>query len=211
MNIFDYLYESNGIHYFKEPTTLTIADIDKDQIYRGQAQKNFDKGKSYDPLPVLIFPDANPNPLPNEVFRWNGEKYYLDYDYRGQVFYEKATGNEVTITEPGALPFTLTAQKYPGEFYYWDEQENTWALNEQEKAAAIYKRNHDKKLELFNLSREKISLLTDMVEIMGDESYAPQLTAWQTFQLKLKAITDLTQENIVWPEIPNFSKATEEV
>ena len=59
MNIFDYLYESNGIHYFKEPTTLTIADIDKDQIYRGQAQKNFDKGKSYNPLPVLIFPDAN--------------------------------------------------------------------------------------------------------------------------------------------------------
>ena len=59
MNIFDYLYESNGIHYFKEPTTLTIADIDKDQIYRGQAQKNFDKGKSYDPLPVLIFPDMS--------------------------------------------------------------------------------------------------------------------------------------------------------
>ena len=95
----------------------------------------------------------------------------------------------------------------PSEFYIYDLDQKKWILDQE----ALSKFNQSKKLELFNLSREKINLLTDMVGIMGDESYAPQLTAWRTFQLKLKAITDLTQENIDWPEIPNFSAATEEV
>ena len=197
-DIKDYLDE-NG--YFKERTTLIIALLDQDNVYRDKAEEIFSAGICPPVLPVIEFPPEDMKPEKNQVIRWDGEKYYLDNDYRGQVFYEKATGNEVTITELGALPETLTAQKYPGEFYYWDEKQNSWILSEQEKAAAVYKRNYDKKLELFNLSREKINLLTDMVEIMGDESYAPQLTAWRTFQLKLKAITDLTQENIDWPEI----------
>ena len=202
MNIFDYLYESNGIHYFKEPTTLTIADIDEDQIYRGQAKKNFDKGKSYDPLPVLIFPDANPNPLPNEVFRWNGEKYYLDYDYRGQVFYEKATGNEVTITEPGALPFTLTAQKYPGEFYEWNHKSKKWVLNQIKQNTAIITANKTQKSILLADAKEQIDILQDELDLELSEDIKVtkvQLKAWKAYRVKLNKVDTA---NPVWPEVP---------
>ena len=201
MNIFDYLYERNGVHYFKEPTTLTIADIDKDQIYRGQVQKNFDKGKSYNPLPVLIFPDANS--LPNEVFRWYGKKYYIDYDYRGQKLYEKATGNEITITELGALPATLTAQKWPGEFYEWSNKTKTWVLNQEKKdraAVAAYEAN---KSALLAHANEQIDILQDELELeLADDEVATkaQLKAWKVYRVVLNKVDTAKP---VWPKRPD--------
>lgn len=205
MNIYDYMYESNGIWYFNESTSLTVADIDQDQIFKGEKQEVFDKGTSVEPLPVLIFPDAKPNPLPNEVFRWDGEKYYIDYDYRGQVFYEKATGNEVTITELGALPETLTAQKYPGEFYYWDEKQNSWILNEQEKADYIKRSNYNKRGDLLRLASKSIEEIEKEREIFGDDpDLTRRYTSWKTFIEELKLLTDMTQEEINWPKPPEF-------
>lgn len=201
MNIFDYLYESNGIHYFKEPTTLTIADIDKDQIYRGQAQKNFDKGKSYDPLPVLIFPDANS--LPNEVFRWDGKKYYIDYDYRGQKLYEKATGNEITITELGALPATLTAQKWPGEFYEWSNKTKTWVLNQEKKDSAAVAAYEANKSALLAHANEQIDILQDELELeLAEDEVATkaQLKAWKVYRVVLNKVDTAKP---VWPKRPD--------
>ena len=104
-NIKDYLDE-NG--YFKEPTTLIVALFDQDGIYCDQVEETFSAGTRPPVLPVINLPPADMKPEKNQVIRWDGKNYCLDYDFRGQPVYKKATGEPVKVEAIGALPDDLT-------------------------------------------------------------------------------------------------------
>ncbi len=197
MNIYNYMYKNNGLLYFKDIMELSIADLDQDQIYNGQKQEIFDKSTSLNPLPVLDFPPKNLKPENNQVIRWDGEKYYLDYDFRGQTVYKKATGESVVIKELGVLSDDLTEKKYPGEFYEWDG--DNWVLNQEQKNAATMAANEIQKSTLLIQAKEQIEILQDELDLVlaeNEDTTKTLLKSWKTYRVKLNKVNPA---NPVWP------------
>ena len=196
-NIKDYLDE-NG--YFKDQTTLVVALFDQDGIYRDQAEEIFSAGTRPPTLPVIELPPEDMKPEKNQVIRWDGQKYYFDYDYRGQTVYKKSTGEPVKVETIGALPDDLTEKEYLGEFYDWDGAD--WVLNQEKKDAATVAANKAQKSTLLDHAKEQIDILQDELDLEmaeDEEVTAAKLKAWKAYRVKLNKVDTV---NPVWPEKP---------
>ena len=196
-NIKDYLDE-NG--FFKEQATLVVALFDQDGIYRDQAEEVFSAGTCPPTLPVIELPSADMKPEKNQIIRWDGEKYYLDYDFRGQTVYKKETGEAVKVETVGALPDDLTEKEYPGEFYDWGGAD--WVLNQEKKDAATVAANEAQKSTLLAHAKEQIDILTDELDLELAEDInvtKARLKAWKIYRVKLNKVDTA---NPVWPEKP---------
>ena len=195
-NIKDYLDE-NG--FFKEQTTLVVALFDQDGIYQGKAEEIFSAGTCPPTLPVIDFP-PDMKPAKNQVIRWSGKNYYLDWDYRGQTVYKKETGEPVKVEIIGALPDDLTEKEYPGEFYDWGGAD--WVLNQEKKDAATIAANEAQKSTLLAHAKEQIDILTDELDLDLAEDInvtKARLKAWKVYRVKLNKVDTA---NPVWPEKP---------
>ena len=201
----DYLDEGG---YFREQTTLVIALLDQDNVYLDKAEEIFSAGTCPPTLPVIELPPEDMKPEKNQVIRWDGEKYYLDYDFRGQIFYKKATGNEVIITELGAPPDTLTDIPYPGQFYIWSEADNNWVVDEAAKAESIRLQNEATKKELSVYAESRISLIQDEIDLEMTNDLAgaeADLKAWKKYRILVDRV-DTSTENPEWPRRPDLKE-----
>ena len=196
-NINDYLDE-NG--FFKEQTTLVVALFDQDGIYQDKAEENFSAGTRPPILPVIELPSEDLKPEKNQVICWDGEKYYLDHDYRGQTVYKKSTGEAVKVETIGALPDDLTEKEHPGEFYDWGG--SAWVLNQAKKDAANIAANKAQKSALLAHAKEQIDILQDELDLElaeDEEATAAQIKAWKAYRVKLNKVYTV---NPVWPVVP---------
>ena len=135
------------------------------------------------------------------VFDENSKSWSLVEDCRGQIYFSKTDGSELEIKQIGAVSNELTDKKYPGQFYKWDN--NDWILNELEKNEFIISSNKSQK----NICFDKASAMIKMYEeAERDGDILPEefelLKKWRSYQRAINRFTDLTQENVVWPEMP---------
>ena len=208
MNIYDYMYVSDGVWYFKEPTALTVADLDQDQIFQGEKQEVFDKGTTVDPLPVLELPSEDMKPKENESIFWGGEFYIIVKDYRNIPVWEKSTGQESKVTETGELPDNLTDIPCPGQFYIWSETDSNWVLDEAAKAESIRLQNNATKKELSSYAESRISLIQDEIDLEMTNDLAgaeADLKAWKMYRILVDR-TDTSIENPEWPKRPGLKE-----
>ncbi|HBC0022689.1 MULTISPECIES: DUF4376 domain-containing protein [Enterobacter cloacae complex] len=63
---------------------------------------------------------APPEIQPGSTPVWTGDNWELAEDHRGQVFYDKQTGNQILITELGLLPDNATIISPSSVFDRWD-------------------------------------------------------------------------------------------
>lgn len=77
-----------------------------------------------------------------QVAVWNRAAWLVEEDHRGTALYKTTTGEEIKISEIGAIPEGLTVKKKPSELYDWDEVANDWVINlyrlKQTKVASLY-------------------------------------------------------------------------
>ena len=184
--------------FITENGYITIASI-YDTVYCGTEDKFFSEGTRPIPMPLCVFPPDDMQPLKYQVIRWDGEKYYLDYDFRGKIFYSTETGAEIEIKELGAISDEMTDKKYPGQFYEWLGDD--WVLNEAQKIASIQAGNQQHKASLLAHAKEQIEILQDELDLgVSDNEKKTEalLKAWKVYRINLNNIKKLSQENIVW-------------
>ena len=192
--------------FITENGYITIASI-YDTVYCGTEDKFFSEGTRPIPMPLCVFPPDDMQPLKYQVIRWDGEKYYLDYDFRGKIFYSKETGAEIEIKELGAISDEMTDKKYPGQFYEWLGDD--WVLNEDKRKEQAQLINQQRKSVLLSQAKEQIEILQDEInlEVSEDvEATEALLKAWKVYRINVNKIKDLTRENVVWPPVPEQQK-----
>lgn len=68
------------------------------------------------------------------VWCWTGEEWVSVEDHRGEMVYYTANGQELVITDLGALPDGVTEDE-PGEFQKWDDVAQSWIMDVEALAA----------------------------------------------------------------------------
>jgi len=143
--------------------TKPICLIDKDGWYIGQGQAELDvvaKDGSY-----LMPSNGIDTELPllhaRQAARWNAPNWEYLPDYRGMAAYETTTGKQVTVSEMGDLPDTLTFVTPPelgGDTpFIWDGE--NWQINHEEKKQrdkARFKVAKNHKLGVLNAQAQDI-------------------------------------------------------
>lgn len=202
----DYLDE-NG--YFKEQTTLVVALFDQDDIYRGKAEETFSAGTCPPTLPVIELPPEDMKPEKNQVIRWDGKQYYLDYNFKGQTVYKKTTGEAVKIETIGALPDDLTEKERPDFYHTWSDNLKNWWISPENAIRKNQDETETEKSRLITLSEQRVNDLTEATDesIFESDEIDPAdlelLKQWKRYRVFIKRV-DTT--NPVWPELPEPEK-----
>ena len=146
-------------------------------------------------------------PAKNQVIRWDGQKYYLDLDYRGQTVYKKSTGEPVKIEKIGALPDDLTEKEYPDPYATWSDDFNNWWISPENAMRKQRDEAEKEKNRLIALAERKVTELTEATDefVFEPDEIDPadleRLKQWKRYRVFIKRV-DTTALIINWPELP---------
>lgn len=128
--------------------------------------------------------------------------WYLRADYRQIPVWNKQTGLRALCTTVD-LPPELCDVGPTSEYDVWSEEEQHWVRDETKAQEGLIKERTDKKTKELADATLQVSVLTDIVELLGDagKDYADQLLAWRLYRAKL-AIFDPTNLDAPFPERP---------
>lgn len=122
-------FNNNGFALASGEVTVYITD--NQGIYSHSEQEFVAEGTG---LSAGAYLDAPPAPKANFaiVRSQDGLRWEYVADYRGQTYYDTATGGAITINELGKIPKNLTALKPLDKPCKWDG--NKWVLDESKQA-----------------------------------------------------------------------------
>ncbi|HFH0028670.1 TPA: tail fiber assembly protein, partial [Salmonella enterica subsp. salamae serovar 42:g,t:-] len=99
------------------------------------------------------------------VFDPETQTWSLKEDHRGETVYDKTTGNQMYISEPGPLPENVTSVSPGGGYKKWDSKAQVWVNDEAAEAAARLREAEGTKNRLLQIASEKIAPLQDAVDL----------------------------------------------
>ncbi|THA10553.1 DUF4376 domain-containing protein [Rodentibacter pneumotropicus] len=79
--------------------------------------------------------EKRPENRPHFAAQFDGEDWQYVPDYRGEIYYSTQTGEQIVISEIGAIPKDFTAQKPLNEPCSWDGQK--WVKDEEKLTALL--------------------------------------------------------------------------
>lgn len=153
-------------------------------------------------IPAFATKEPVPEFKKGFVCIFNEETQIWSYveDLRGKTFYSKETGVLVHIKDLGSISADLTNIPYPGEFYFWHE--NNWKLDETKKRDFTIKQNTISRDKLLNSSNTEITVLERKRDRKRATEYELKLLdriVDYTFDLY---DLDLSKEDLVFPPKP---------
>jgi hypothetical protein len=99
------------------------------------------------------------------VYDRKTKKSHLEKDYRGDVLWEKATGDAFVCNYIGDMDVSQTDVPPPDPFYHdWDETSNSWIENSDKKKNYLITQLDIKSDEIFKL------LHRALIAAIGDEN-----------------------------------------
>lgn len=142
---------------------------------------------------------APPEDKTTFVPRWNGDEWVYVKDLRGQVIWNTATREPLTITDIGPVPDGYTL-KMPGQFDEWDG--SAWVKNIDAEQAYLIAQADRQKAKLLSEASERISMLSYAVSSgQATDEEKLLLASWEEYRLSASRV-DTTATDIVWPEKP---------
>lgn len=133
------------------------------------------------------------------VTRWNGAEWVYLKDLRGQVIWNTATREPLTITDIGPVPEGYTL-KMPGQFDEWDG--SAWVKNVEAERIYLIAQADRQKAKLLSEASEQISLLSYAVSSgQATDEEKVRLGLWEAYRLAVSRV-DTTAIDIIWPEKP---------
>ena len=156
-------FNDNGFALASGEVTVYIAD--NQGIYSHSAQEFVAEGTG---LSAGAYLDAPPEPKDNFaiVRSDDGLRWEYEPDYRGQTYYDTATGEPITINELGKIPENYTALKPLDTPCKWDGSK--WVLDESKQA------------ELLTQQRQQIrnAINTKRDACVNGGVYVPEIGKW---------------------------------
>ncbi|MGL4349550.1 MAG: tail fiber assembly protein [Aeromonas veronii] len=140
----------------------------------------------------------------------------LSEDHRGEVCYDKETGQQVTISELGQIPSNLTDKAPSSKYDEWNEEKSAWVFN-ADKAAAEQEASVQAELSRrLKIVREQKVMLAEAVD--GGWSDDPEhdkalLTEYKKCEYQLNKVSSQPgyPEHVEWPLMPGESPKEPEV
>lgn len=156
-------------------------------------------------LPALSFADKPA--LPKASFALvrsvDGTQWENLPDFRGEVVYNTATGEQQTVTAIGVLPQDVTLLEPLTPFDKWDGEQWVTDTDAQHQAAV-----DAAKQELAARQQEAANAIAPLEKAvklgMATEEEKTRLTAWETYSVLLSRVDISTAPDINWPEKPEI-------
>ncbi|HFW4011626.1 TPA: tail fiber assembly protein [Salmonella enterica subsp. enterica serovar Birkenhead] len=134
------------------------------------------------------------------VFDAETKTWSLKEDHRGETVYDKTTGNQMYISEPGPLPENVTSVSPGGGYKKWDSKAQVWVNDEAAEAAARLREAEGTKNRLLQIASEKIAPLQDAVDLNeATDKEKASLLAWRKYRVLVNRVDT---SNPDWPEQP---------
>ncbi|HIF2382273.1 TPA: tail fiber assembly protein [Salmonella enterica] len=134
------------------------------------------------------------------VFDAETETWSLKEDHRGETVYDKTTGNQMYISEPGPLPENVTSVSPGGGYKKWDSKAQVWVNDEAAEAAARLREAEGTKNRLLQIASEKIAPLQDAVDLNeATDKEKASLLAWRKYRVLVNRVDTASPD---WPEKP---------
>ncbi|HFW4204432.1 TPA: tail fiber assembly protein [Salmonella enterica subsp. enterica serovar Aberdeen] len=134
------------------------------------------------------------------VFDAETQTWSLKEDHRGETVYDKTTGNQMYISEPGPLPENVTSVSPGGGYKKWDSKAQVWVNDEAAEAAARLREAEGTKNRLLQIASEKIAPLQDAVDLNeATDKEKASLLAWREYRVLVNRVDT---SNPDWPEQP---------
>ncbi|HFH0498296.1 TPA: tail fiber assembly protein [Salmonella enterica subsp. enterica serovar Muenchen] len=134
------------------------------------------------------------------VFDAETQTWSLKEDHRGETVYDKTTGNQMYISEPGPLPENVTSVSPGGGYKKWDSKAQVWVNDEAAEAAARLREAEGTKNRLLQIASEKIAPLQDAVDLNeATDKEKASLLAWRKYRVLVNRVDT---SNPDWPEQP---------
>lgn len=183
-----------------KPQTIKIYNL------RADTNEFIGAGDAYIPphtgLPALCTDIQPPEPKAGMVAIFNGKSWSLIEDHRGKTVYDKGTGEQLFITQPGALPPDTTAIASTGEHVKWDG--STWVKDEEAELAAAVEFARTEKTRLLNRSSLIIQTLADAVEMdLATDAEVTLLAEWKKYRVLLNRVVPDNAPDVIWPAEPD--------
>lgn len=152
---------NNGFALASGEVTVYVAD--NQGIYSHSTQEFVAEGTG---LSTGAYLDAPPEPKTDFAIVRDGLRWEYVPDYRGQTYYDIATGEAITINELGKIPQNLTALKPLNTPCKWDGRK--WVVDE------------DKQAELLTQQRAQIrtQINTKRDACVNGGVYVPEIEKW---------------------------------
>ncbi len=185
---------------FATPQTIKIFKK------RSDTNEIIGAGDAYIPphtgLPAICT-DIAPPDIPAShiaVFDAETQTWSLKEDHRGETVYDKTTGNQMYISEPGPLPENVTSVSPGGGYKKWDSKAQVWVNDEAAEAAARLREAEGTKNRLLQIASEKIAPLQDAVDLNeATDKEKASLLAWRKYRVLVNRVDT---SNPDWPEQP---------
>lgn len=137
-------------------------------------------------------------------------------DHRGEACYDKATGQQVAISDLGPIPSTLTNKAPASKYDEWDDEKSAWVFN-ADKAAADQEASVQAELSRrLKIVREQKAMLSEAID--GGWSDDPEhdkalLTEYKKCEYQLNKVPSQPgyPEHVEWPLMPGESPKEPEV
>ncbi|HIE2033711.1 TPA: tail fiber assembly protein, partial [Salmonella enterica] len=147
--------------------------------------------------------DIAPPDIPSShiaVFDAETQTWSLKEDHRGETVYDKTTGNQMYISEPGPLPENVTSVS-PGDGYKkWDSKAKVWVNDEGAEVAARLREAEGTKSRLLQMASGKIAPLQDAVDLgIATDDEKAQLDEWKKYRVLVNRVDT---SNPDWPDKP---------
>jgi hypothetical protein len=188
--------------------TIPVCQLDEDNYFIGITIADLDplepSGRYLIPRGAVNAPE--PKLKKGHVCRWNGGDWEYIEDHRGQLVFNKKTGEQSTHHELGALPAAVTTTP-PIPYSKWSESKNTWV--ELDNADEL--RLLDRRAAAGSISRNQF--LTGIEIRRGEnkekllEIVEHELTGVHLIKIR-NAITEAVEFNLINDDIWQFFTQT---
>ncbi|EMW6688368.1 hypothetical protein L400_01022 [Enterobacter hormaechei] len=152
-------------------------------------------------LPADCTNIAPPDVLPGNVAIFDGKVWRQVEDHRGETVFDTATGEQIFITAPGALPSGVTTLAPDGLYMKWEGI--GWVKDAEAERLAAVAFAQEEKARLTGVASLAIETLQDAVglEMATDEEKA-LLTEWKKYRVLMSRVEPADAPDIVWPSLP---------
>ena len=91
------------------------------------------QGKNVYLIPANATALKPPTTTENEVAIFNGKKWKIEADFRGQTVFNKETQQQETVSEIGEINNKFTTLKPANEYQIWSEKQNNWIIDKNKR------------------------------------------------------------------------------
>lgn len=181
------------------PVTVNVFNFDQASgIYTGSSLEFLPKGVG---LPAHSTAVAPPDDVAGQVCVYKDGSWQQVPDHRGETVYSTATGEAVTVTQPGDYPAGTTPVKPETAFDRWGGA--AWVTDKAAKQrAAVEAARAEKSARITEAADVTQAWQTQLMLGIISPDDKVKLTAWMTYLQAVQATDPYSAPAVSWPERP---------